>query len=327
MAEQQGLSPEEMEALLGAGAEDEKSLSPVGGELSADEIKILSGVMTRSMEACGNVLETTLNRKAALTNLQITEEKGESLRDDLPSPTIVAELKYTRGIKGETLIILPKVIGAAIADLMMGGDGSSPPEELNELYLGAVNEVLCQMMSAGSGTFASSINRGVEIGAPKVNVVDLGSTDIAISLLDRDVVIKIVGSLSIEGFENNLFTQLIGLDLAKVIIAAYSEGKGVHPVQFAPLGAPGAGVEGNLGLLMDIPVSGAVELGRTEMLVKNILSLGPGSIVELNREAGEPVDLLINGKLIAKGEVVVIDNDFGIKITEIISPADRVPHI
>ncbi len=77
-------------------------------------------------------------------------------------------------------------------------------------------------------------------------------------------------------------------------------------------------------LILDIPLEVTVELGRVRMLIKDVLELSNGSIVELDRVAGEPVDLLVNGRLVAKGEVVVIEDNFGIRVTEILSPADRV---
>src|SRR3954471_24421790 len=75
--------------------------------------------------------------------------------------------------------------------------------------------------------------------------------------------------------------------------------------------------------LRDVPVELAVEIGRTKMTIGETLGLGPGSIVTLSRLAGEPVDLLVNGKQIARGEVVVIDEEFGLRITQIVSPAQR----
>ncbi|OPZ64810.1 MAG: Flagellar motor switch protein FliN [Candidatus Aerophobetes bacterium ADurb.Bin490] len=78
---------------------------------------------------------------------------------------------------------------------------------------------------------------------------------------------------------------------------------------------------------MDVPLSVTVELGRTNKLVREVLDLSPGSVIELDKLAGEPVDILVNGKYIAKGEVVVIDENFGIRITDIVRPADRIPRI
>nr|HPQ52360.1 flagellar motor switch protein FliN [Spirochaetota bacterium] len=83
----------------------------------------------------------------------------------------------------------------------------------------------------------------------------------------------------------------------------------------------------NINLLLDVKLALTVELGRTTMLVKDILGLGEGSIIELDKLAGEPVDLLVNGKLIARGEVVVIDENFGVRVTDIVSPAERLMRV
>jgi flagellar motor switch protein FliN/FliY len=99
----------------------------------------------------------------------------------------------------------------------------------------------------------------------------------------------------------------------------------VKPVEFAQLdGGDFAGSTGNLDLIVDIPVRITVELGRTRKTIGEVLALGPGSVVELNKMAGEPVDVLVNGKLIARGEVVVIDESFGIRVTEVVSKAERI---
>jgi flagellar motor switch protein FliN/FliY len=80
----------------------------------------------------------------------------------------------------------------------------------------------------------------------------------------------------------------------------------------------------NIGLIMDVPLQVTVELGRTNKMIRDILEFGPGSIIELDKLAGEPVDILVNGKVIAKGEVVVIDESFGVRITDIIHPSKRL---
>ena len=80
----------------------------------------------------------------------------------------------------------------------------------------------------------------------------------------------------------------------------------------------------NIGLLMDVTINVTVELGRARLTVREILSLGEGSIIELQKLAGEPVDLLVNGKLIARGEVVVIDECFGVRITEIVDSINNI---
>ncbi|HET6450244.1 MAG TPA: flagellar motor switch phosphatase FliY, partial [Spirochaetia bacterium] len=99
----------------------------------------------------------------------------------------------------------------------------------------------------------------------------------------------------------------------------------VQPVQFANLQpAPMVSEQGNIGLLMDVFMEMTVELGRTRKRIKDILGIGEGTIIELDKLAGEPVDILVNHKLIAKGEVVVIDENFGVRVTEIVSQIDRM---
>lgn len=84
---------------------------------------------------------------------------------------------------------------------------------------------------------------------------------------------------------------------------------------------------GNMELLLDVPLQLTVELGRARRTIKEVLGFGPGSVVELDRLAGEPVDVLINGKLLGKGEVVVINENFGVRVTDILSPVERVRQI
>ena len=114
-------------------------------------------------------------------------------------------------------------------------------------------------------------------------------------------------------------------DSPQPVMAAPVDVRSAEFSQFAPEGAPG--VPSNLGLILDIPVRVTVELGRTRKTVGEVLNLSPGSVVELDKLAGEPVDVLVNGKLVARGEVVVIDENFGIRVTEIVSRAERVKSV
>jgi len=102
------------------------------------------------------------------------------------------------------------------------------------------------------------------------------------------------------------------------------------PVDYVPFetttSAPAASGGAELERLYDVPVELAVEIGRTHMTIRETLALGPGSIVTLNRLAGEPVDLLVNGKPIARGEVVVLDEEFGLRVTEVLAnDGDPIP--
>lgn len=98
---------------------------------------------------------------------------------------------------------------------------------------------------------------------------------------------------------------------------------------FPAFGGPSAagGVMNELDMILDIPVQITVELGRTKITIKNLLQLAHGSVVELDAMAGEPMDVLVNGTLIAQGEVVVVNDKFGIRLTDIITPSERMRKI
>jgi flagellar motor switch protein FliN/FliY len=92
----------------------------------------------------------------------------------------------------------------------------------------------------------------------------------------------------------------------------------------APRPAGAVAAVGDLSLVLDVPVELAVEIGRTRMTIREALTIGPGSIVTLDRMAGEPVDLVVNGKRIARGEVVAVDEEFALRVTEVVAPVSAL---
>ncbi|WP_067099745.1 flagellar motor switch protein FliN [Marinomonas atlantica] len=110
--------------------------------------------------------------------------------------------------------------------------------------------------------------------------------------------------------------------------AAMSE-QDVKPVQLEELGGASGvpALSSDMELIMDIPVTLSMELGSTEIAIRNLLQLTQGSVVELDRFAGEPLDVLVNGTLIAHGEVVVVNDRYGIRLTDVVSPSERIKRL
>lgn len=107
--------------------------------------------------------------------------------------------------------------------------------------------------------------------------------------------------------------------------AAAAEPAAAQPAVFEQFGAtPTGGAIQDFDMILDIPVALTVELGRTKISIRNLLQLAHGSVVELEGLAGEPMDVLVNGTLIAQGEVVVVNDKFGIRLTDIITPQERI---
>lgn len=132
-----------------------------------------------------------------------------------------------------------------------------------------------------------------------------------------------MGGMNMNGYQQPMMNGMnMGFQPQQMGMAAPT----VQSVQYPNLvGGTAPGTEqGNIGLIMDVNMEMTVELGRTKKQVKDILGMGEGTIIELDKLAGEPVDILVNHKPIAKGEVVVIDENFGVRVTEILSPAERV---
>jgi len=134
---------------------------------------------------------------------------------------------------------------------------------------------------------------------------------------DLDLEAQMAAAMQGDGLEEALGAELGGDDAAP--------GYSAQPLDFQQLRPTDEIASAdNIDRLMDVTLSLSVELGRKQMQIKDILDLGPGKIIELDKLAGEPVDLLVNGKMLAKGEVVVVDENFGVRITDLINPHDRV---
>ena len=113
--------------------------------------------------------------------------------------------------------------------------------------------------------------------------------------------------------------------LAEQAAADAKAGSPVEKASFQDFTAPaGTAQKNDIDFILDIPVQLTVELGRTKIAIKNLLQLAQGSVVELDGMAGEPMDVLVNGCLIAQGEVVVVNDKFGIRLTDIITPSERI---
>lgn len=382
------LSQEEIDALLNGGNDSVETPTNVDGELLNDMQKDAIGEIGNiSMGSAATALSLLLNKKVEITTPQVFVTTMQEMRSDYPIPCVLVDVRYTQGLKGSNLLMIGLKESAIIADLMMGGSGDNPPEELNELHLSAVSEAMNQMMGSTATSLSSMFTKKIDISPPKAAKINLGDNDESIDAFDENApLVQVSFSMKIGDLIDSKIMQLIPIDFAQgmvenlsggvkseanskesntasnvpqetsqatappvasptvsqaqvaataplpqyeappqAIVQHSTEPVHVQPVQFASFRpAPPAVEPTSIGLLMDVPLQVTVELGRTKMAIKDILELGNGSIVELDKLAGEPVNLLVNGKLIAKGEVVVIDENFGLRITDIVSPAERM---
>lgn len=327
------LSTEELEALLGTGKES--------ADLTVEESGVLTDVSSSSMKSAASALSTILNKQVSMSSPQVKTILPESLATDVKGKAIVVEVEYAGGINGPTYLVFLKEHGAIIADLMMGGNGTAPPQEINDLYLGALGEALGQMMDAAASTLSSTMGQNVTIGTPKIKVIDFSAgVPNEMAIMQESKIVKVSYNLTLGDLSEGKVIQLLPMQIANPIInsivgptntpsppplqsPAQSFGQGVHPVQFSTL-RPAAvdSVPTNMKILMDVSMDLSVEIGRKKLSIKEIIEIGAGTIVELDKIVGDPVDICVNNKLIAKGKVVVVDENFGVRVTEVLAPAE-----
>ncbi len=304
-------------------------------------------IMSKSLAGAESTLGELLGKQVSIETVQVDSVDAGSIGSIMTGSNLVAPVELSDG-EGIAALIVSEAQAAIMADLMIGQDGSNPPAALEDLHLSAVTELTNQALDSIVSSIASQTAKTLLTTPMEVSVIDLGAG--IVPGLDGDVVI-LEGNLKIGDFDQGKIAVVISGPAAEAIksgpqaevsldgfvtdaTAGASTAKKTAPsarnVVASELRSESSGgnvYEQSLDIVMDVPLQVTVELGRTQKLVRDVLEMSPGSVIELDKLAGEPVDILVNQKYIAKGEVVVIDENFGIRITDIIRPADRIPKI
>ena len=415
------LSQEEINALLSGGDLSENEEEKLEDDsiieteyvptiqFSKDEEDVIGEVGNISLGSSSTALSTLLSKEVQITTPKVkTYDYDSFVKKVGKEEKVLVQIEYRTGFVGLNILLIDKRDASIIGDLMMGNDGSSPPDELDDLYLSAVSEAMNQMMGSSATALAGMFSKEVDILPPKLTVTGTASIknfsqfftenrefitvsfDMTIEKLVRTKIYQIMDVNFAKGLIEDMYAKMNGTSTKETkkevkketkveepkqkapvqeqVRPSYSEqnepyyaqgaqqampgfdpmimqqmmqqmmqqqmmmqnmnqnqGVNVQPAQFMNFGANKVReMHSNIDMIMDVPLQVTVELGRRKMLIKEILDLGPGSIVELDKLAGEPVDILVNNKLIAKGEVVVIDESFGVRITDIISKMERI---
>lgn len=312
-----------------------------------DHQDLLGEVSNISMGAAATALSTLVQRR-----VEVSAPVVECLPWDDLNPTslvgyVAVKVTYTTGLEGNTYLLVRKQDVSAIVDLMMGGDGLAERQIEREMLLSAIGEAMNQMMGAAATAMAEFLGFTVGISPPESSLFET-IEDVAVLRDERDPAVRVAFRMTVEGLLETTIYQLCStafiprlVQMGSVAASRLSRTAGAHasplpaasvpPVpaaravafgQLSPQTARPAGQ--SIELLFDVTLQVTVELGRTNMRIRDVLGLGPGAVIELDRLAGEPVDLYLNDRIFARGEVVVIEENFGVRITEILSPEARV---
>ena len=354
------LSQEEIDSLLNG--EIDNSIE--NDELLTDvETDLLGEIGNISMGSASTALYQIINQQVNITTPIVTITTLDKMKQEFKYPNIILDVEYTEGIVGRNILIMKVTDASVIANLMMGGDGNVQNTELSEIEISAVQEAMNQMIGSAATSMATMFARVVNISPPKSKIWSEVSEKITDKLDEDEKIVRVTFRITIGNLVDSEIMQILPIATAKKIVSIMMgeeeieepvvEDKSykleektisyessvepkietqrvadpveVHEAKFEPLVPSNIGeAHRNIDLILDVPLNVSVVLGRTKKSIKDILDLSTGSLIELDKLAEEPVEVLVNGKKIAYGEVVVVDENFGVRITSIVSGIDRI---
>lgn len=283
-------------------------------KISDLQSQIWQTVSLKVAEAVGSVV----NFASPLT----VSTKTADLYSELGTPMMVVQFAFAGLSENSQVFLVPQDTVLALATSLRGEEVEEADDnvvsELRSL-LESVVQGICVAAGSIKGetivasglsirfqifSFPPNLQKAIEVLRTQIAITTDDVNGTAIWLIDNDTAHSILSLSAEDPDEEQAFPTI-------------EEGGLSNHRQMSS-------AEEGLGLLMDIPLEISVELGRVRMLVKDVVELGTGSIVEIDKAAGEPVDVMVNGRLVARGEVVVIEDNFGVRITEILNPQERL---
>lgn len=303
--------------------------------LDAREINDLQESMNSLLDALGLALSEGIGQLITVLDPLASMQTVDSLMDAV-GETLQNTFSLTEIGNQESVLAFPFDQAMAIYGTISGN--SIPPTEMTEEIKDSLAEVLNGATRGLGNALGNALGKMIQMDKSAVSYGHLTlPTDFAMT----GEVVQVVFTVQMMDETEFKLYLLLTPDTARLMnLQSHPAMSTSHVQQFDStdvIGAPPQSVfqpfeshnvieelPRGIDLIMDIPLEATVELGRKEMLIKDVLALSAGSIIELERVAGEPVDLLVNGKLIARGEVVVIEDNFGLRLTEIVSRMDRL---
>lgn len=279
-------------------------------------------------------LSETLNEAISIENpLQMVMPTSQ-LSETYAVPQLIAQFALSSAPNHQMYVLLPQETAADFLELV-APDKSDPLEEC----LDDVKPLLEATIQGMCTAIGNARNDGVIPMGLSLRFSQVAPTDAMLNF--DDVVVTQVAIMS-DGISGTLIWVLDYEAAGQIVGTPLTDGEDAPPANpfgelVPPVNIPGSSNAANaaagaippdgLELLLDIPLEVSVELGRVKMQIREVVDLGAGSIVEIDKAAGEPVDVLVNGRLVARGEVVVIEDNFGVRITEILSQQDRMQRL
>ncbi|MCS7204596.1 MAG: flagellar motor switch protein FliN [Leptospiraceae bacterium] len=340
-----GMSQEEIDALLnnvelletGESTFQTTTTTQKGVDLSPLERDRIADEILKGLSKGLSGLQIVLNANVLITEPYAEVRTRKEVQKDLKGSNVVFIIKVSGGVNGEAYLIFPLKEAHKIVNIIMGGNGDedlSTPLDAAEMATikDAFNPIIYSLISYFSARTGETFSL---LGIQVVNGNEF------VSDLSEEYLIRIQYNFEISGYFSTRLLLIFPFSMARSVLSllqkkakvetTLEETKEEEPtipvkdVEFPAISTTTQGLTSpNIELLLDVQMTVTVELGRTKKYIKEILEMGEGTVIELDKQAGEHVDVLVNGKLIARGEVVIIDENFGVRIAEIISTKEKL---
>lgn len=345
------LSPDEIKGLLGQSGTNNESVSE--SSITKREMEALTELLNVSLGSSSAVLTTLFSQQVTMISPKLSIKRNNQLIANTKEPFIVVLGEYEGAINGIQILFLDVKDVQNMTNLIHADNEDNHIRKQFQV----VEEVVQHMFTSVSQSMTTILEKEVSHSLSSMDVIETPKDFPVAKFTEEEWFIQADFQLKIGSNEQINLNLCIPVRLAKQVVGILTDSleeghpeetremqfqsisqtdavkteeadssPNIQSVQFSSFDeSSSANAEpNNLDMLLDIPLQVTVELGRTKRMVKEILSVSQGSIIELDKLAGEPVDILINNKLIAVGEVVVIDENFGVRVTDILSTAERI---
>jgi flagellar motor switch protein FliN len=304
--------------------------------LSDLEKDTISEVGNISLGSSATALSVLLNKAVDITTPKLEIVKVEDIQEKYPVPCLLVEVDYTIGLKGSNVLLVKESDALIIAALMMGETPEGKKGPLSEIEMSAVQEAMNQMMGSMATSMSELFQRSIDISPPRMELINFANDRVMLGELNpEDDIVHVAFSIKVEDIIDSVMVQVIPIEFAREMagyllqdqfdeatLAVEEETSAYEqPVRQAanrPIPKTQDQIDiQKLELVRDIPMDVTVVLGSTRLPLGTLFSLGKGGIVDLDCSENDPVEIMANDRLLARGEVVLMNDQLGVRITEI----------
>ena len=273
-------------------------------------------------EGAGPALTTVLNRKVTVRVIEVVQAKPSDLLARMPLPWVVVEATYQRGMSGVHWLLFSQPSAVALGQT--GGGVVERDGEFQPAHQEAIRDAINQMLASAGPALMPLFGRSLSFAPVAVHVIEEAEVlPQELAPQAERVWLARAQAAGADGFAVDM-TLTITQELARGIAALGADEPVALPAPAPPRSERADSAPSKIDLILDVTLPVTVELGRARMQIQDILKLAPGSVIALDKSAGDPVELFINERAIAKGEVVIIDENFGVRLTSIVTASERI---